>query len=36
VRSDCHARIDHLLGDFGVPNGVLADLEEGRFQAFAG
>jgi uncharacterized protein YjbJ (UPF0337 family) len=31
-----HAGLDHPLGDFWVPGGVLANLEEGRFQAFVG
>ena len=34
--ADGHAGLDHLLGDFRVPSGVLADLEKRRLQALVG
>src|SRR5262249_61337180 len=34
--ADRNAGRDHLLGDLRMPGRMLADLEEGRFQAFVG
>jgi hypothetical protein len=36
MATDRHAGGNHLLGDLRAPSGVLADLEEGRLQAFVG
>src|SRR5262249_55395173 len=36
MRSNRHAGLDYLLGDLRMPVRMLADLEEGRFQAFVG
>jgi hypothetical protein len=33
MRSNRHAGLDYLLGDLRMPGRMLADLEEGRFQA---